>query len=89
MPFRSSVLAYALNKCLILELLMDYLFCISECYQTSLLILCTCHCFIQNYIKAMRLFTGEPVWTPHNRPADNMEARKNYVAQQAKGFAVK
>lgn len=37
----------------------------------------------------MRLFTGEPVWTPHNRPADNMEARKNYVAQQAKGFAVK
>ncbi|XP_050688307.1 acireductone dioxygenase-like [Eriocheir sinensis] len=43
----------------------------------------------KNYIKAMRLFTGEPVWTPHNRPADNMEARKNYVAQQAKGFAVK
>ncbi|XP_063848483.1 acireductone dioxygenase-like isoform X2 [Scylla paramamosain] len=43
----------------------------------------------KNYIKAMRLFTGEPVWTPHNRPADNMEARKNYVLQQSKGFMVK
>ncbi|XP_045111825.1 1,2-dihydroxy-3-keto-5-methylthiopentene dioxygenase-like [Portunus trituberculatus] len=43
----------------------------------------------KNYIKAMRLFTGEPVWTPHNRPADNMEARKNYILQQSKGFLVK
>nr|KAF6428874.1 acireductone dioxygenase 1 [Molossus molossus] len=24
----------------------------------------------QNYVKAMRLFVGEPVWTAYNRPAD-------------------
>lgn len=27
----------------------------------------------------MRLFKGEPVWTPVNRPADNHPARKSYV----------
>lgn len=32
-----------------------------------------------NYIKAKRLFVGEPVWTPHNRPCDTMPARENYV----------
>ncbi|XP_053565701.1 acireductone dioxygenase [Bombina bombina] len=32
-----------------------------------------------NYIKAMRLFIGAPVWTPYNRPADNYEARHNYL----------
>lgn len=32
-----------------------------------------------NYVKAMRLFVGEPVWTPYNRPADNFEAREKYV----------
>jgi len=33
------------------------------------------------YIKAKRLFIGEPVWTPHDRPADNMECRKQYIAK--------
>ncbi|XP_056420081.1 acireductone dioxygenase [Hyla sarda] len=32
-----------------------------------------------NYVKAMRLFVGEPVWTPFNRPADDFEARTKYV----------
>uniref|UniRef100_A0A803KCB3 acireductone dioxygenase (Fe(2+)-requiring) n=1 Tax=Xenopus tropicalis TaxID=8364 RepID=A0A803KCB3_XENTR len=32
-----------------------------------------------NYVKAMRLFVGDPVWTPYNRPADNFEAREKYV----------
>ncbi|CAM9983420.1 unnamed protein product [Scytosiphon promiscuus] len=32
-----------------------------------------------NYIKAMRLFVGEPVWTPLNRPQDNHPVRKDYL----------
>lgn len=32
-----------------------------------------------NYVKAMRLFVGEPVWTAYNRPADNFPARKQYM----------
>lgn len=32
-----------------------------------------------NYIKAMRLFVGEPVWTPLNRPQDDHPVRKGYV----------
>ncbi|KAL7144794.1 hypothetical protein ABFS83_07G036200 [Erythranthe nasuta] len=32
-----------------------------------------------NYIKLMRLFVGEPVWTPFNRPQDDHPARKDYV----------
>lgn len=35
-----------------------------------------------NYIKAMRLFAGVPVWTPHNRPdCDEMESRASYVTR--------
>lgn len=37
-------------------------------------------CCPQNYVKAMRLFVGEPVWTAHNRPADHVEARGQYLA---------
>lgn len=32
-----------------------------------------------NYVKAMRLFVGEPVWTAYNRPADDFPARKQYM----------
>lgn len=30
-------------------------------------------------IHAMRLFIGQPVWTPFNRPCDEHESRKKYV----------
>ena len=33
----------------------------------------------KNYIKALRLFVGEPVWTPHNRPQEDNPVRKAYV----------
>eukprot|EP01018_Ginkgo_biloba_P016814 Gb_35556 [translate_table: standard] len=32
-----------------------------------------------NYIKAVRMFQGLPCWTQHQRPADEMDARKVYV----------
>uniref|UniRef100_A0A670Z248 Acireductone dioxygenase n=2 Tax=Pseudonaja textilis TaxID=8673 RepID=A0A670Z248_PSETE len=31
-----------------------------------------------NYVKAMRLFVGEPVWIAYNRPADHFPARAQY-----------
>ncbi|KAF7247609.1 1,2-dihydroxy-3-keto-5-methylthiopentene dioxygenase [Varanus komodoensis] len=31
-----------------------------------------------NYVKAMRLFFGEPVWTAYNRPVDHLPVRKQY-----------
>ncbi|KAF6320798.1 acireductone dioxygenase 1 [Rhinolophus ferrumequinum] len=34
----------------------------------------------RNYVKAMRLFVGDPVWTAYNRPADHFEARGQYLA---------
>jgi len=36
----------------------------------------------KNYIKALRLFTGEPVWVPYNRPeCDSRPARAEYVGK--------
>ncbi|KAF5760138.1 putative acireductone dioxygenase (Fe(2+)-requiring) [Helianthus annuus] len=32
-----------------------------------------------NYIKLMRLFVGEPVWTAYNRPQEEHPARRNYM----------
>jgi len=41
-----------------------------------------------DHIKALRLFQGVPVWTPHNRPADHMPARKEYLEKlEAGAFA--
>eukprot|EP00615_Pteridomonas_danica_P007291 CAMPEP_0114336520 /NCGR_PEP_ID=MMETSP0101-20121206/5764_1 /TAXON_ID=38822 ORGANISM="Pteridomonas danica, Strain PT" /NCGR_SAMPLE_ID=MMETSP0101 /ASSEMBLY_ACC=CAM_ASM_000211 /LENGTH=210 /DNA_ID=CAMNT_0001468475 /DNA_START=19 /DNA_END=651 /DNA_ORIENTATION=+ len=37
-------------------------------------------CDSDNYIHAMRLFKGQPIWTPFNRPQDDHESRKAYVA---------
>lgn len=40
----------------------------------------------KNFIKAKRFFIGEPVWTPHNRPAEDMHCRKLYLQKLSKGF---
>uniref|UniRef100_A0A914H990 Acireductone dioxygenase n=1 Tax=Globodera rostochiensis TaxID=31243 RepID=A0A914H990_GLORO len=37
----------------------------------------------ENYVEAIRLFRGEPLWTPFNRSdsaVEEMEVRKNYLA---------
>uniref|UniRef100_A0A7S1VHS5 Acireductone dioxygenase n=1 Tax=Grammatophora oceanica TaxID=210454 RepID=A0A7S1VHS5_9STRA len=36
-------------------------------------------CDDKNIIHAMRLFIGQPVWTPFNRPAEEHPSRKKYV----------
>jgi 1,2-dihydroxy-3-keto-5-methylthiopentene dioxygenase len=41
---------------------------------------------LNNYIKAMRLFVGEPVWTPYNRkdvPSDH-PSRLKYISSFGK-----
>lgn len=35
----------------------------------------------EDCIHAMRLFVGQPVWTPFNRPCEEHESRKKYVEE--------
>ncbi|MCO5573145.1 hypothetical protein L7F22_026911 [Adiantum nelumboides] len=37
-----------------------------------------------NYAKVLRLFVGEPVWTPYNRPQDEHPVRKEYLTSFSK-----
>jgi len=41
------------------------------------------------YIKAKRFFVGVPIWLPYNRPADEMDCRKEYLGKLSTGFSVK
>ena len=41
--------------------------------EVSLLMVLAC------WPQALRLFVGEPVWTPHNRPQENHESREKYL----------
>ncbi|XP_078382172.1 acireductone dioxygenase-like [Oculina patagonica] len=43
----------------------------------------------KDYIKAMRLFVGEPVWLPHNRPSDYHPARVQYINDREAGVFAK
>ncbi|MBA0555511.1 hypothetical protein Golob_025684 [Gossypium lobatum] len=36
-------------------------------------------CDIKKILNAMRLFVGDPIWTPYNRPHDHLPARKEYI----------
>jgi 1,2-dihydroxy-3-keto-5-methylthiopentene dioxygenase len=36
-------------------------------------------CDDKNLIHAMRLFKGNPVWTPFNRPQEDHPSRQHYV----------
>ncbi|KAM3967655.1 acireductone dioxygenase 1 [Aphomia sociella] len=39
-----------------------------------------------NYARVKRFFIGEPVWKAYDRPADDMDCRKEYVEKQQKGL---
>ncbi|CRK99563.1 CLUMA_CG012878, isoform A [Clunio marinus] len=43
---------------------------------------------VNNFIRAKRYFVGEPVWLPHNRPADDMDCRKSYLNKLKDGFKI-
>jgi 1,2-dihydroxy-3-keto-5-methylthiopentene dioxygenase len=43
-------------------------------------------CDTDDYIHAMRLFKGHPVWTPFNRPVDDHPSRLSYVEQYLGGI---
>jgi 1,2-dihydroxy-3-keto-5-methylthiopentene dioxygenase len=38
-------------------------------------------CDEKKNIHAMRLFRGQPIWTPFNRPQEDHESRKKYVEE--------
>ncbi|KAL1506433.1 hypothetical protein ABEB36_005804 [Hypothenemus hampei] len=43
----------------------------------------------KNFIVAKRFFVGEPIWTPYNRPAEQMDARKEYLEKLTRGTFIK
>jgi 1,2-dihydroxy-3-keto-5-methylthiopentene dioxygenase len=38
-------------------------------------------CDEKDYIKAMRLFIGQPIWTPFNRPQDEHPSRQKFIKE--------
>ena len=52
------------------------LWCVCVCVCVFFLLLDT---ILTIVVQAMRLFVGEPVWTPLNRPQDDHPVRKDYV----------